>query len=143
MFDQIFITHPSVIIHPNLFIFNLNLSYFCLSPLPNLILFFIYQKMALFLFFSLFFSSCDMHKPHIFLDDILHKLIFCLSLSYMFYVVYIYTPSHNSNMNNSFRIIIVKISIIKDNIVKVYNITTNVLAKNATLSENLLATTIS
>ena len=51
-------------------------------------------------------------------------------------------PSHISNMNCSFRIIFVKIIIIKANVIRIYINKTHIATKNVTLSESALTMTI-
>ena len=84
------------------------------------ILLFIKQK-----WFFLHLLTCTI--PTVLLDAMLQALILCLSHFYLPYVACIYfTPSNKFHMNNSF---IVKIIIIRPNIIKIYSSKTHIITK--------------
>ena len=87
------------------------------------------------------FSSTGMHQSHHLV--VCHATViktFLISFLYALHALFIsVTQSQKFNINNSFRIIIIKTIIIKDNIIKVDHIVT----KNVTLSESSSTKTMS
>ena len=90
------------------------------------------------------FSSSDMRQSHHLvrchatdINSLLISFFTCLALFLSI------TPSIKSNMDNSFRTIIVKTNIIKANIIKIYSNKTHIITKNVTLSESALTKIIS
>ena len=111
-------------------------TFYYLSPILH---YFSLIKMVLFLFIY-FLLVCT--NTTVFLDVMLQALILCLSFfTSLTLLISLTSFSHMSNMNNSFAITILKIIIIKANIIKIYISMYSV--KNITLSESALTTTIS
>ena len=84
------------------------------------------SKMVLFHFFHLLTYT----SPIILLDATLQALILCLHLLFKYFTLCrSIMASHQSDMNNSFRIIFIKIIILKNNIIKIYSIKAHIITK--------------
>ena len=72
----------------------------------------------------LFFSSSDKHLSH--------HLVRChtTGINFLFISLSYVSPSHKPEMNNSFKIVFIKISIIKINFIKIYTRNIHFIAKN-------------
>ena len=68
----------------------------------------------------------------------LQALILCLSFFTCLVLFISITLSHTSNINNSFRIIVFKINIIKDSIVKIYINKTHIITTSLSYSSILI-----
>ena len=96
----------------------------------NFILLFIHQKCFYFFLSFFLFSSSDMHQSH--------YLVGCHSTGINFFLIFFtclalfisIKNSHKSNMNNCFRIIVIKIMIIEVSIIKINNNKIHIIAKN-------------